>query len=149
MVRAVAQRVRSASVSVEGNEIARIQSGLAILLGIGRGDTPADVKRMASKVAVMRVFEDAAGKMNLSTSEAGGEMLVVSQFTLYADLTRGRRPSFVGAADPEIGNTLYRQFQDDLRGHGYSVASGEFGAEMVVSLENDGPVTIILDSDAL
>lgn len=149
MVRAVAQRVRSGSVSVEGKEVARIGPGLVILVGIAQDDDDLSVDRVADKVAVLRVFEDPDGKMNLSAAEAGGSMLVVSQFTLYADVRKGRRPSFVQTAGPELGRALYERFADRLAGHGYEVQCGRFGDHMLVEIENDGPVTIILDSDAL
>lgn len=149
MVRAIAQRVRSGSVSVDGEELARIEKGLVILVGIREGDDERAVERVADKVAVMRVFEDQAGKMNLSTADVGGSMLVISQFTLYGDLRKGRRPSFVDAAEPVSGKRLYEHFAQRIASHGYHVGCGEFGAHMLVSIENDGPVTIILDSDAL
>ncbi|HEX6509799.1 MAG TPA: D-aminoacyl-tRNA deacylase [Chloroflexota bacterium] len=149
MVRAVAQRVRSASVTVGDEIVGRIDRGLAILIGVEKGDTDADVDRVADKLAVLRVFEDAAGKMNLSASDVGGSMLVVSQFTLLGDVRKGRRPSFVRAAEPESGRRLYERFAERLRSHGYRVEQGRFGASMIVSLENEGPVTLILDSTEL
>lgn len=149
MARVVAQRVRSASVTVGETLVGEIGPGLALLVGIRRGDEEADVVRLADKLASLRVFEDREGKMNLSAAEVGGAMLVVSQFTLYADARKGRRPSFVEAASPEHGERLYDLFVDRLVEHGYPVARGRFGAHMVIRLENDGPVTIILDSDVL
>lgn len=149
MVRVVAQRVRSASVAVDGSNVASIGRGLAVLVGIRRGDQDQAVDRVADKLAVMRVFEDGAGKMNLSAADVGGSMLVVSQFTLYGDLRKGRRPSFIEAADPETGRAMYERFAQRLAEHGYPVQCGEFGAHMVVSLENDGPVTIVLDDEDL
>ncbi len=146
MARVVAQRVSSASVMVEGERIASIGAGLAILVGIRQGDTDDEVDRLADKIAVLRIFEDPSGKMNLSTADIGGEMLVVSQFTLYADVRKGRRPGFIEAAGPEEGKRLYERFAARLAEHGYRVECGEFGAHMVVSIENDGPVTIVLDS---
>ena|SRR5579883_331785 len=149
MVRVVAQRVRSASVSVDGSEIGAIGRGLLLLVGIRRGDDESAVDRMADKVAVIRLFADEAGKMNLSTADVDGAMLAVSQFTLYADVRKGRRPSFIGAADPEMGLRLYERFVSRLESHGYRVERGRFGAHMLIRLENDGPVTMILDSEEL
>jgi len=149
MARLVAQRVRIATVEVAGEVIARIGPGLAILIGIRRGDSDEAVEKLADKVAVLRIFNDAEGKMNLSAADVGGAMLVVSQFTLYADARKGRRPSFVDAAAPEEGAQLYLRFAERLESHGYRVELGRFGAMMVVSLENDGPVTIVLDSDEI
>jgi D-aminoacyl-tRNA deacylase len=149
MVRVVAQRVRSASVTVEGTIVGAIDRGLMLLVGIEESDEVNDVDRVADKVAVIRVFEDHNEKMNLSTSDIGGAMLVVSQFTLYADVRKGRRPSFIRAARPEKGRLLYERFVERLRGHGYLVAQGIFGSKMLVAIENDGPVTIILDSAEL
>ena len=149
MARAVAQRVRMAAVAVDGTTTGAIGGGLAVLLGIRRGDDDASVDRLADKIAVLRIFEDPNGKMNLSAAEVGGAMLVVSQFTLYADVRKGRRPSFVQAADPDLGERLYERFAARLASHGYEVALGKFGAHMVVTIENDGPVTIILDSEEL
>lgn len=149
MVRAVVQRVRSGSVSVDGSRVAYIGRGLVILLGIRNGDTEAEADRVADKVAVLRIFEDDEGKMNLSAKDIGGAMLVVSQFTLIADVSRGRRPSFAQAADPETGRRLYERVLDRLAAHGYAVEHGRFGADMLVTIENDGPVTLVLDGDAL
>lgn len=149
MVRVVAQRVRAASVSVDGTVVGAIDRGLALLVGIEESDDAPAVDRVADKVAVLRVFEDPDGKMNLSASEIGGAMLVVSQFTLYADVRKGRRPSFIRAARPEKGSLLYELFMERLRSHGYDVAYGIFGADMLLAIENDGPVTIILDSAEL
>jgi D-aminoacyl-tRNA deacylase len=149
MARVVAQRVRAASVSINGEVVGAIDRGLALLVGIRAGDTERDVERLADKLAVLRIFEDADGKMNLSAKDAGGAMLVVSQFTLYADMRKGRRPSFIQAADAQLGERLYELFASSLASHGYRVERGRFGAHMLVSLENDGPVTIILDSEEL
>ncbi len=149
MARIVAQRVRSAAVTIEGQVVGRIGCGLAILIGIRRSDDETAVLKLADKVAVMRIFRDEQGKMNLSAAEAHGAMLVVSQFTLYADLRKGRRPSFIDAADPVEGDRLYRCFVERLESHGYAVERGRFGADMLVSIENDGPVTIVLDSHDL
>lgn len=146
VARIVVQRVRTASVDVGEARVATIGRGLAILIGIRDGDTDQAVDRVADKLATLRIFEDPEGKMNLSTADIDGEMLVVSQFTLYADVRKGRRPSFVSAAAPDEGRRLYERFMARLRGHGYRVQHGEFGAHMLVSIENDGPVTIALDS---
>lgn len=149
MARAVVQRVKSGSVTIGAEEIARIGRGFVILVGIGRGDSDADVDRLADKIGALRVFEDDEGKMNRSASDVGGAMLAVSQFTLYGDVRKGRRPSFMSAAAPDEGLRLYDRFCTRLAGQGYEVQKGRFGAEMLVTIENDGPVTILLDSDAL
>jgi D-tyrosyl-tRNA(Tyr) deacylase len=149
MARAVVQRARSGAVSVGAEEISRIGRGLVILVGVGRDDSGEDVDILADKIATLRIFEDSEGKMNLSAGDVGAAMLAVSQFTLYGDVRKGRRPSFVGAAAPEIGNQLYEQFCRRLATHGFEVQQGRFGANMLVTIENDGPVTIVLDSDAL
>ena len=149
MARVVAQRVRSASVTIDGGVVGHIGSGFLLLVGIKRGDGVAHVDRLADKVAVLRVFEDEAGKMNRSAAEVGGSMLVVSQFTLYADLRKGRRPSFLDAAEPAVSEPLVERFAQRLEASGYAVARGRFGGEMLVTLENDGPVTIVLDSEEL
>jgi D-tyrosyl-tRNA(Tyr) deacylase len=138
--------VRSASVTIDGVRTAGIAAGLAILVGIKEDDDEVTVDRLADKVAALRIFEDDAGKMNLSTDDVGGSMLVVSQFTLYADVRKGRRPSFIGAARSEQGQRLYERFTSRLRARGYDVQQGVFGAKMLVAIENDGPVTIVIDS---
>lgn len=146
-MRAVVQRVAGAAVTVEGKEISRIGRGLLVFLGVARGDGQEEVSWMAGKVARMRVFCDGEGKMNLSLREAGGEILVVSQFTLLADCRKGNRPSFTGAAAPEEGDRLYRAFADEVAAvSGANLRTGIFGAHMAVSIENDGPVTFVLDS---
>jgi D-aminoacyl-tRNA deacylase len=145
-MRVVIQRVSSASVSVDGGTVGEIGRGYCILLGIHREDTPEDLEWMIAKVTQLRVFEDEEGKMNLSLIETGCAALVVSQFTLYADCRKGRRPGFVDAARPEQAIPLYETFCQRLRIEGVSVATGVFGAKMAVSLVNDGPVTIIIDS---
>ena len=149
MVRVVAQRVRRASVEIDGSTVGAIERGLVLLVGIEESDEVLDADRVADKVAVLRIFEDENGKMNLATSDVGGAMLVVSQFTLYADVRKGRRPSFIRAARPEKGNLLYEHFMERLRAHGYQVEHGIFGATMLVAIENDGPVTIVVDSSEL
>jgi len=145
-MRAVVQRVSSASVVVEGETIGRIEKGLLVLLGVTHDDGQEDVIYLAQKIVGLRVFEDADGKMNLSLGEVGGSVLAVSQFTLYGDCRKGRRPSFVEAARPEQAEPLYRSFVAELRGSGVKVETGRFQAQMAVSLVNDGPVTLILES---
>ncbi len=149
-MRAVLQRVQSAGVSVEGRPASRIGRGLVMLVGVTHGDGPAEADRMAGKVAHLRIFEDAEGKMNLSLLDVGGEALVVSQFTLYADARRGRRPDFVAAAPPALAEPLVERLAQALQAQGVGrVAMGVFGAHMLVEILNDGPVTIILDTAAL
>lgn len=145
-MRAVIQRVSEASVSVEGAIVGRIGAGLLVLLGVAPGDGAAEATLLAEKVAAMRIFPDDQGRFNRSALEVGGAALVVSQFTLYADVRRGRRPSFSGAAPPEVAAPLVEQFTAALRGQGLAVETGVFGAHMQVALINDGPVTITLDS---
>jgi D-tyrosyl-tRNA(Tyr) deacylase len=145
-VRALLQRVARAHVEVDGTIVGQIGSGWLVLLGVGHGDTSAIADQLAEKVALLRCFEDANGKTNLSIADIGGEVLVVSQFTLYADVSRGRRPGFTNAAPPEQANTLVEYFADALQRRGLNVAQGQFGAHMQVSLVNDGPFTIWLDS---
>ncbi|HEY8496318.1 MAG TPA: D-aminoacyl-tRNA deacylase [Limnochordales bacterium] len=145
-MRAVIQRVRSASVQVDGQVVGRIGRGLLVLLGVGQGDGEADAALMADKVAGLRIFEDDQGKMNLAPADVGAEFLVVSQFTLYGDIRKGRRPSFTEAAPPERARALYERFQELLRARGFRVESGVFGAKMLVQLENDGPVTLWFDT---
>jgi len=145
-VRAVVQRVARASVSVDGRLIARIDRGLLALVGVADGDGPGDARWLADKVRTLRVFPDEAGAMNRSVEEAGGAVLVVSQFTLLGDTRRGRRPSFIRAADPEPADELCRAVAEHVRAAGVPVGEGIFGANMQVELVNDGPVTILLDS---
>ncbi|HUF46363.1 MAG TPA: D-aminoacyl-tRNA deacylase [Vicinamibacterales bacterium] len=145
-MRAVVQRASSASVTVGGQVMARIGPGLVVLLGVAAGDGPADVAYMTSKIHSLRIFADAEGRMNLSVADAGGAVIVVSQFTLLADVRRGRRPSFAGAADPVVARELYDAVVSGLRALGPHVETGVFQAHMDVALVNDGPVTIVLDS---
>jgi len=144
-MRAVVQRVASASVSVDAKSIATIEKGLLILLGVGPADTEGVAQQLAKKIAAMRIFPDAEGKMNLSVRETGGAAIVVSQFTLYADTRKGNRPSFIGAAAPELASPLCDMFVECLKAEGVPAQTGQFGAHMQVELVNDGPVTIILD----
>ena len=145
-MRAVIQRVQSASVCVDGRMTGKIDQGLLVLVGVGKGDGEKDVAYMVSKLPDLRIFEDTSGKFNLSLREAGGGMLVVSQFTLYGDCRKGRRPSFTDAAEPAEAKKLYEQLIFKLREQGTPVETGEFQAKMEVHLVNDGPVTILLDS---
>ncbi|MDR1927029.1 MAG: D-tyrosyl-tRNA(Tyr) deacylase [Oscillospiraceae bacterium] len=146
-MKAVVQRVTRASVSVEGETIGIIGAGFLILLGVAQGDTPVQAKRLAAKIARLRVFEDGRGKMNLSLLETGGEALVISQFTLLADLRGGNRPSFIPAAASQVAQPLYQRFCECLREEGvHGIATGRFGAEMHVELLNHGPVTIVMDT---
>jgi D-aminoacyl-tRNA deacylase len=145
-MRAVLQRVTRASVTVDGSIVGQIGVGWLVLLGVAKGDSDDDADRLADKVAVLRGFEDDAGKMNRSVAEAGGGVLVVSQFTLLADCRGGRRPSFTDAADPADAERLYLRFAERLRASGLPVATGVFRADMKVELLNDGPVTFLLDS---
>jgi D-tyrosyl-tRNA(Tyr) deacylase len=140
-VRALVQRVTGATVEVDGREVARIGPGLLVLLGVRTGDTPEEADRLAGKLERLRVFEDADGKMNLSVRDVGGEVLCVSQFTLYGDARKGNRPSFVEAAPPEQAEPLYERVRSALGAEG-----GAFGARMRVSLVNDGPVTLLLEA---
>ncbi|MDE0404435.1 MAG: D-aminoacyl-tRNA deacylase [Nitrospira sp.] len=145
-MRAVVQRVRSASVMVEGDTISSIAQGLVVLLGVAKGDSEADVTYMTDKIPHLRIFPDEAGKMNRSIVETKGALLIVSQFTLMGDTHRGRRPGFDAAAPPEVAQLFYESVAHAIRERGVPVQTGKFGANMVVTLENDGPVTFILDS---
>ena len=147
-MRIVLQRVRSGRVSVDGQVIAEIGRGLVILVGIGHDDSEDEARWLADKCATLRVFEDQTGKTNLSIQDAAGEAIVVSQFTLYADTRKGRRPSFVKAASPEIAEPLVHRFANLLAEHGVPTKTGQFGAHMLVEIENDGPVTIVLEREA-
>jgi len=145
-MRAVVQRVSRGEVRVDGAAVGAVGRGLVVLLGVARGDEEADAAALAGKVAALRVFEDAAGKMNLALAEVGGGVLVISQFTLLGDARKGNRPSFIDAAAPDLGQALYQRFCALLRQKGLPVATGTFRATMAVELVNDGPVTILLDS---
>src|SRR3954447_15917942 len=145
-MRACIQRVSEAHVSLAGAETGRIGRGLVVLLGVGHEDGDAEVAWLAEKIVGLRIFEDDAGKMNRLLAEAGGAMLVVSQFTLYGDCRRGRRPSFTGAAPPEMAERLYEAFVAAVRRAGVQIATGRFREHMLVSLVNDGPVTLWIDT---
>jgi D-tyrosyl-tRNA(Tyr) deacylase len=146
-VRAVCQRVSQASVAVDGEVIGAIGRGWLLLLGVGPEDDASTAEWLVDKIAGLRVFDDPAGKMNLAAADVGAEFLLVSQFTLYADTARGRRPGFSRAAPPEIAAPLVERCAELLRARGFRVAAGRFGATMAVSLTNDGPVTIVLSTD--
>lgn len=146
-MRAVIQRVTEASVHIDNELFNEIKNGYMILLGVGQNDTPDDIKWLAKKIANLRIFTDENDKMNYSIQQVEGEILLISQFTLYADLTRGNRPGFSEAASPDLGNKLYEDFAKELEDYDITVKMGVFGADMQVSLVNDGPVTIIYDTE--
>ncbi len=145
-MRAVVQRVKKSSVTVDGSIAGEIGKGLTVLLGVGQEDSDRDIDYLADKIINLRIFEDNNGKMNLSLLEVGGELLVVSQFTLYGDCRKGRRPGYDRAARPEAAKALYEGFVEKCRGFGVKVQIGIFQAEMLVDISNDGPVTLLLDS---
>lgn len=145
-MRAVVQRVSEAKVSVEGNIVGEIQKGLLVFLGVGEEDEALDLDYMVDKVLGLRIFEDDKGKMNLSLMDIKGEILIVSQFTLYGDVRKGKRPSFSASADPDRAEAIYNEFIEKCKERGVPTAEGIFGANMSVELENDGPVTILIDS---
>ncbi len=145
-MRALVQRVTEAGVRVGGEEVARIAAGMVVLLGVAQSDTETDAERLAAKVAALRIFEDVDGKMNLDAGTTGGEILCISQFTLYADVRRGNRPSFDSAAPRALAEPLYNHFCTAIEAHGLQCKRGVFGAEMLVSLVNDGPVTLLIDT---
>ncbi|NOZ60343.1 MAG: D-tyrosyl-tRNA(Tyr) deacylase [Calditrichaeota bacterium] len=145
-MRVVVQRVSRGAVSIDGVKKGEIGSGLVILLGIKNGDAESDAKYLAEKCANLRIFADEEGKFNRSALDVGAELLVISQFTLYGDTRKGRRPSFIDAAPPEISEPLYEKFVEFVRATGLRVATGEFGAMMLVEIHNDGPVTLIVES---
>ena len=148
-MRLVIQRVSEASVAVEGQTIARIGKGFLVLIGIGKDDGKAEADRLIKKMLGLRIFEDSDGKTNLSLEDVGGSLLLVSQFTLYANCKKGNRPSFIEAGDPDRANALYEYIIRECKKLGPKVQTGKFGAEMEVSLVNDGPFTLVLDSDKL
>lgn len=145
-MRAVVQRVSSSKVTVDERVTGEVKKGLLVLLGVTHDDTSKDVDYMVDKVTNLRIFEDEDDKMNLSLKDIKGEIMAVSQFTLYGDARKGRRPSFSNAAKPDVANPLYEEFVEKLRAQGITVGTGEFGAHMMVELTNDGPVTILLES---
>ena len=145
-MRAVVQRVSSSRVTVDERVTGEVKKGLLVLLGVTHDDTSKDVDYMVDKVTNLRIFEDENDKMNLSLKDIGGEVMAVSQFTLYGDARKGRRPSFSDAARPDVANPLYEEFVEKLRAQGITVGTGVFGAHMMVELTNDGPVTILLES---
>ncbi len=147
-MRAVLQRVSQAAVTVQGERVASIGRGYLVLVGVTHTDSESDARYIADKIASLRLFEDDAGKINLGITDVGGEVLLVSQFTLYADCRKGRRPSFTDAAPPDMAERLYLRVAEMLREAGLPVQTGVFGAHMHVSLVNDGPVTILLDSQS-
>ncbi len=148
-MRAVLTRVNSASVTIDGQLHGKIQKGFLVLLGVGPNDTEAQCRYLAEKILGLRIFEDENEKMNLSISDVGGQLLIVSQFTLYGNCRKGRRPSFADAAPPELGNAMYERFLEICGELGYPPQHGQFGADMQVESVNDGPVTLILDTDIL
>lgn len=148
-MRAILTRVTSASVAIDGETVGKIGKGFLILLGVGPNDTEKECRYLAEKALGLRIFEDENGKMNLGLDAVGGEVLVVSQFTLYGNCRKGRRPSFTEAAEPVLGNRLYEQFLSDCASLGHVPQHGRFGADMQVASVNDGPVTLILDTDQL
>jgi len=148
-MRALLQRVSRASVTVDGQIVGQIGHGLLILLGVGQGDGEAEIQQISDKIVHLRIFVDDEGKMNRSLLDSGGQALVVSQFTLYADIHKGRRPSFIGAAVPTLAEPLVERFKEAIATHGISVEGGVFGAYMQVELLNNGPVTIWIDSTKL
>ena len=148
-MRAVLTRVKSASVAIDGQTVGSIGKGFLILLGVGPQDTEKECRYLAEKALGLRIFEDENGKMNLGLGDVGGEVLVVSQFTLYGNCRKGRRPSFTEAAGPELGNRMYERFLAICEELGYPPQHGQFGADMQVASVNDGPVTLILDTDQL
>lgn len=141
------QRVRTASVDIDGERVGSIAHGLVVLLGVGASDTAMDGERLAAKIGSLRVFDDGSGKLQYTVADAGGSVLVVPQFTLYGDVRRGRRPDFTAAAPPEVGRRLYEAFCGVLRGSGLIVATGVFGATMRVQIDADGPVTVVASTD--
>ncbi len=148
-MRALLQRVTEASVTIDGTTVSRIGKGILVLLGVRVSDTREEADWLAEKLVGLRIFDDADGKMNLGLAEAGGELLVVSQFTLYGDARKGRRPSYIDAAPPAVSEPLYEYFVAKLRALGFPVGTGQFGADMKVALVNDGPVTILLEKEHL
>ncbi|OJI06346.1 D-tyrosyl-tRNA(Tyr) deacylase [bacterium CG10_46_32] len=148
-MKAILQRVTASSVSIDGNVIGEIGRGLNVLLGIGQDDDESMVPKFTEKIVNLRIFQDEEGKMNRSLLDIKGEVLLISQFTLYGDCKKGRRPSFIKAADPEKGRVLYQKVIDAIQSYGIIITTGEFGGYMDVAIQNDGPTTIILDSNEI
>ena len=148
-MRAVVTRVKSASVEIDGKTVGKTDGGFLVLLGVKTGDTEAEAEKLVSKICQLRVFEDGKGKMNRSLADVGGAMMVVSNFTLYADCSHGRRPDFFRAARPEEAIPVYERFVEEVRARGIPLITGEFGADMAIDHVNDGPVTLILDTDQM
>lgn len=148
-MRVVLQLVNGCKVNIDQKTTASIEKGFLLLLGVKNGDTEADAVKLAKKISGLRIFTDENDKMNLALSDVGGSVIVVSNFTLYADCSHGRRPSFINAARPDVSEPLYEFFCDEMRKNGVEVQTGEFGADMKVELTNDGPVTLVIDSEDL
>ncbi len=148
-MRAVIQRVLNSDLKVDGKQISKIEKGLVIFFGVGIGDSESDCEKLAQKISKLRIFEDENGKMNLSIKDVGGEILLVSQFTLYADCSHGNRPSFINAEKPERADNLYKYMQKCLKNLEITVKTGIFGADMKINVLNDGPVTILLDTNEI
>lgn len=148
-MRAIVQRVKNASVKVDNKIVGEISRGLLVFLGVGNGDTDTDLKYIADKVIGLRIFSDADDKMNLSVTDVDGEILVISQFTLYGDCRKGRRPNFTSSMEPEGAEIMYEKFIEYIKAQGIKTEHGEFGADMQVNLLNDGPVTLVLDSSKI
>lgn len=148
-MRAVVQRVKEASCKIDEKIVGKIEKGILLFLGIGKGDEDKDLKYLVDKVLGLRIFSDDEGKMNLSLEDVEGEILIISQFTLYGDVRKGKRPSFSNSSSPEIGEAYYKQFIEEVRSRGIKAETGVFGADMDIELINDGPVTILLDSEKI